>query len=189
MWIAELLNEATGGDVGKPGWIDWTPDVIEHYFDFTVGQAGKFLSRAWQTGSRIAHGEEWLPEKAPFVRRFYGEAGSSNARLSDFYDVWRDVEQARYHYRELRKDKEIEKAEMVKRDNRPELLAYAGFNKTVNALRKIRKAREAVESSDLATETKQKRYEHLDQQRDRLIHNALSAYNKLVARNESRELR
>jgi hypothetical protein len=101
--MARTLNSVTGGNTARKGAIDVSPEVIEHFFEFAGGGLAKFVNNAATAGSRVIHGEEWLPEKTPFVRRVYGKA-TTESRRRDFYAAWEEVDAAKFEIDNLVKN-------------------------------------------------------------------------------------
>jgi len=47
--IAQQINSLTGGTEVTPGYIDFSPDVLEFWFDYVTGAAGAFVRRSVET--------------------------------------------------------------------------------------------------------------------------------------------
>ena len=62
-----------------------SPDVLEHFFEFSLGGFGKFGLNTASTISGALQGEEIDPNKRPFARKVYRETDSMEAQ-ADFYD-------------------------------------------------------------------------------------------------------
>ena len=68
-WVSETLNDVTTGDEQKAGYVDISPETIEHLVDNYTGAAGQFVSRV---ATWVADPELETSRK-PFVRKVFGE--------------------------------------------------------------------------------------------------------------------
>lgn len=83
-WITETLNTATGGDTVQPGWWDWSPEVVEHYFDFATGGVGRFSRRGFNMFETL---EETPIKDVPFLRRIRGGPSESHVNQTFYGNV------------------------------------------------------------------------------------------------------
>ena len=72
--IAESVNDLTGGDNFKSGLLDFSPDVLEFWFDYITGGAGRFVQRSLEAPFDIVDvmNEDFrgdITQKLPFIRR------------------------------------------------------------------------------------------------------------------------
>jgi len=85
LWTAKKLNEWTGGSAMEKGYIDISPEILDHYYDALGGGTGKFISDVGYTGKIAAkevvesvHGKEMKDKdefslrRLPFVKAFFG---------------------------------------------------------------------------------------------------------------------
>lgn len=72
--ITDWLNDITGGTGLEAGFIDVSPEIIDHYLDTYIGGSGKFLSNIIGSGVDLAKGDMPDLENMPFVRQFYGSS-------------------------------------------------------------------------------------------------------------------
>lgn len=70
VWIAGKLNEITGGNAVTSGWIDVSPEVIDHVSAFVVGSAGSFYGRSFDTLGKALSGkaDDIETKDIPFLR-------------------------------------------------------------------------------------------------------------------------
>ena len=102
-WLAEVLNDISGGDLGKPGVIDIHPESIGHFVEFALGGAGRVV---WRTGkgglSLIGVTDDDLTlNDVPITRRFLGSAPEWMI-TRDFYDAAEEVEQSKANLEEYK---------------------------------------------------------------------------------------
>jgi hypothetical protein len=142
--VAQIMNTATGGNVGRPGMIDVSPETIEHYMEFISGGLGKFVMNSANTAERALTGEEFLPEKAPVIRRFYGRGGTSEAMVRRFYEAYREVDQAAYEFDRLGKSGARDSQRETYREFKTEIRFAKAFRSVRKDLTELRKRKEAI---------------------------------------------
>jgi hypothetical protein len=172
-WSASELNKLTGGDKKTPGYLDTAPENIDYLLGFMTGGLGRFAINTWTSGTRLYQGQEWAPEKTPFLRRSYGEAPSPQVNRSIYYD----------------EREEVRAAEQRKTPG-PELQAAQAFKAATKASSNLSKQREAIQANKtLSAPEKDRRIKALDEQE---LNNMLQARRVLErhrARAERREPR
>lgn len=78
---AKFVNQLTGGSSVEKGFIDPSPDVLEHMYQFVTGGAGSFAARVGNFGINVAPAalqgdfEEDMIQATPLARRFVGFVG------------------------------------------------------------------------------------------------------------------
>ncbi len=179
-WVgtAKVLNSWTGGNAGRPGWVDVSPEVLQHYAEFAMGGVGKFVSNAVKTGQRVVTGEEWIPEDTPFLRRLYGNQ-TSVLRRRDFFDAWDGVDQAHYEMTKLMKAGDRAGAEAVREKYGPELAAYGALSGTQKALSAYRKQRDQINlDRNLTDAQKREKIDDIQKRENGIILQGLGVYNR-----------
>ena len=179
-WIgtAKALNSVTGGNAGRPGWVDVSPEVLQHYAEFAMGGVGKFVSNAVKTGQRLVTGEEWIPEDTPFLRRVYGNQ-TSVSRRRDFFDAWDVVDQAHYEMTKLMKAGDRAGAAEVREKYGPELAAYGALSGTQKALSAYRKQRDQIALDRTLTDAqKREKTDDIQKRENGIILQGLGVYNR-----------
>lgn len=69
---SRMLNDITGGDKDKRGWIDVEPDILRHIFTAITGGPGRAVDRVVDTAQSSVRGQEVTAARLPFSSRFYG---------------------------------------------------------------------------------------------------------------------
>jgi hypothetical protein len=89
-WMTQALNDLTGGNDVRPGYVDISPDIAQFWIDFTLGGAGRFVQSLIETPMNI--GREGVTEEVwrgiPFARRLYNS-------ISEREDTGAYIERAR----------------------------------------------------------------------------------------------
>lgn len=84
--IAEAMNYLSGGSKYRAGVLSPTPDQIDYLAGQVTGGVGRELSKGEQTIGAMFTGEDLPPHKVPLLGRFYGDANSTSAQASRFYE-------------------------------------------------------------------------------------------------------
>lgn len=71
-FLAQKVNQLTGGSPVRPGKIDVSPEIIDYLANFFTGAMGAFVNRSLNIGMTVAKGEELPVHKTPFERIFHG---------------------------------------------------------------------------------------------------------------------
>jgi len=102
--VAKALQSATGGEPGKAGWVDVSPEVLDHWVAFLGGGVGKLAARIPTTVRGALAGDVDTSE-FPIVRRLlYTEGSTRDGRVRGaFYDAKDEIDRAHYHFSEMRK--------------------------------------------------------------------------------------
>lgn len=78
VWISNMLNEMTGGNEVRPGFVDWSPDVLEYWFNFATGGIGRFAQSTVEGPLAVAQ-EGFSDEtirQLPLLRKVLGSVSS-----------------------------------------------------------------------------------------------------------------
>ncbi|HNT86913.1 MAG TPA: hypothetical protein PKL84_03520, partial [Candidatus Hydrogenedentes bacterium] len=83
-WVAEQLNELTGGDEVRPGMIDISPEAIDLTIDTLTGGAGRFLADTLGAPWKAVRGDDVETYEVPVLRKIYGAPGMGQV-TQDYY--------------------------------------------------------------------------------------------------------
>lgn len=176
-WVARTLNSASGGDIGRPGQIDISPETFEHWAEFAGGGTAKFFFNAEATAERFVNGEEWLPEKTPMIRRLYGRQDSVVSRKREFYDAWREVEQTNDQIKTLITHGERDAANEARATHDADVKAYGAMKAARNQLKTLRKQRTMIENNEtMDAADKKKRLDEIMEREKQAITRSLKVY-------------
>jgi len=159
--IAQWLNRATGGNSFKSGWIDQSPEDMDHIFRFMFGGAGAFAIRSANYVYAVAKDESVNVREIPLVRRF--AAGPSQFVVPGQYrENVSDLLQITNSLREARKSGDREGASSISKDNGP-VIRLEGFMKSSQSrLRKLRSSRRKIQESKLPEKAKKARIDAIN---------------------------
>jgi hypothetical protein len=143
--VTDLLNSASGGDTVVPGYIDVSPETLEHLSGFVTGAAGSFfVDRMGGLVEKAAAGEAIEANDLPLVRKVVGgkpgwyDRAAYRARINE-------VEEAASRLKEYG-DKGQEDAALDFETENAELLELAPAMKTAQrVMRRARKERGKLE--------------------------------------------
>lgn len=84
--VTEWLNRVTGGNEVKAGFIDISPEIVDHYVDFIAGGVGSLFNATFDAGATLVKGD--LPDlvEMPFVRKFIDKP-FEQAEKFEMYDL------------------------------------------------------------------------------------------------------
>lgn len=168
--VAQFLNEATGGSEYVPGYIDFSPDVMEYVWDYVLGATGATLRRTIDTATNE------LPKvleldfaniefnNVPIVRKVYGEV-SERMSYEDYFDKVNHVLMRGEELKFAIKEGDPQKIKEVRKKFADELKIYPAIkalsnrrNALASTLRKIR------ENEKLPPEVKRQRQDAIQKQ-------------------------
>jgi hypothetical protein len=133
--VAEFLNDATGGNEVRPGWINVSPEMLDMVWDNFTGGLGRLLGNAHDTVDRLIQGKEVEITNVPFVRKVTGY-NSDHGVKSRYYEWSKDVIYTKNELKGLN-------GEELKEVRKQPAARLIGFHKVVDkkirSLRKLRK--------------------------------------------------
>jgi len=92
IWMTQTLNDLTGGNDVRPGYVDISPDVAQFWIEFTLGGVGRFVQSLVEAPLKI--GAEGFTEETwrgiPFARKLYGSV-SEREDTSAYIERAREV--------------------------------------------------------------------------------------------------
>jgi SAM-dependent methyltransferase len=134
---AKMVNGLTGGNEFEPGWLDFSPDSLEHLAEFAFGGAGAFALRNANALEKWSKGEELKTRELPFVRRIMGEP-DERIGMSDYYDRKVRLERKEKALDEYRGARRVQ----YRRDNADFVTMFGLLDRAERDLRALRKKRE-----------------------------------------------
>jgi hypothetical protein len=144
-WLAEALNDNTGGSQYRSGLLDFSPDKMGYSFNYFMGGAGAFYSETVHDGIRLYQGREIKQKDIPFLRRVSGEAGPYQDQ-SLFYDRKKEIDQIFEEYKST-DDREAFGSKFEK-----ELKLFGISNFTAKRLTYIRKQMNRIKDDEALNE-------------------------------------
>jgi len=164
--IAQSLNKLTGGTETLSGWIDWSPNALEFWFDYITGGAGRFVQRTAEAPARIAAAEsaEDIATEIPFMRRVLRSV-SSRDDVSQYIEVRDQVNRATAEYKKAAQRGDVDRINSAISRFEAELRIAPQIKKIESARRKISQQITAVNDSRLPQDEKDRIVKQLVEQR------------------------
>jgi hypothetical protein len=164
--ITQALNELTGGTETLSGWIDWSPNSLEFWFDYITGGAGRFAQRTLEAPARIAAAEsaEDIATEIPFMRRVLRSV-SSRDDVSQYIEVRDQVNRATAEYKKAAQRGDVDRINSAISRFEAELRIAPQIRKIESARRKISQQITAVNDSRLPQDEKDRIVKQLVEQR------------------------
>lgn len=182
--MAKEMNSITGGNMARPGAIDISPEVLEHFAEFAGGGTAKFVMNTLNSGGRIVNGDEWLPEKMPFVRRIYGKS-TGESRKREFYEAWDAIDAAHYEVTRLAKAGYQEGAASARSRFAAELEAYGTMKTTRKTLKALRDQRDRLSADEtLSRDDRRARLDDIAAREKEILVRALATYRQAVKKQQ-----
>lgn len=174
--VAETMNRMTGGNEFRPGYIDVSPETLEHMIEFSTGGVGKFILRTEKTISAINNNEDLEANDVPLLRRFVGKK-SRYVDRSLYYDMRDDVRLVEKEYRGQHGKGRSKEAQQVQRDYPVEFRMIGAVKTAEKQLRKIRK--QAKQAKEQGAGNDSEVIKGLQEQQDKVMTQARTRYYRL----------
>jgi hypothetical protein len=142
--LAEMLNNATGGNEYRPGVFNYTGDQIE----YIAGQLGGGVAREgikleqFALGNQTSEDRPWY--KVPLLGKFVGSAGDSAAVRDQLYKTSAELNVLSAEYKGLKDDRKFAEANAFLKEH-PEVRMHDDFDRYFKAEGKKRKERTALQ--------------------------------------------
>lgn len=159
--ISRVLNQAGGGsDITPGGVLDISPDVLDFWFSYLTGGAGKFVQRTLETPQNInaALEEDFdgdLVREIPFVRKLFigpSQREDTGAFIEGRDDVMRAFEELEFAIQ----SRDQARVQEVRQEYRKELAVYGRLKALNNYRNKLMRQRNKVKSAPNMPESQKK---------------------------------
>jgi hypothetical protein len=178
---AKILNSLTGGNEYESGYMDVSPDALEHIAEFALGGAGTFGLRSMNAFEKWMAGEELESREVPFLRRVMGEP-DKNIAVADYYDRKVKLEQKEAAIQGLRGADRIKYREQ----NQDYVTMFGVLNSIERKLRKVRQMESQLRSRAALSPANAEQYatglEVLEERKQKLYDQFNNLYDKRVGR-------
>jgi hypothetical protein len=178
---AKILNSLTGGNEYESGYMDVSPDALEHIAEFALGGAGTFGLRSMNAFEKWLAGEELESREVPFLRRVMGEP-DKNIAVADYYDRKVKLEQKEAAIQGLRGADRIKYRER----NQDYVTMFGVLNSIERKLRKVRQMESQLRSRAALSPANAEQYatglEVLEERKQKLYDQFNNLYDKRVGR-------
>ena len=178
-WLTDTLSEMTGGSSERAGAIDWSPEWVEHVWDFALGGIGQLFGQASTSLNMLTGEQEFDARKVPFFRVFVG--GDTKYADKDEYFQIRDAVHVTEKELEARiAEGDREAAARVREKYAREVQMIDFMKSAEKRLGKLRKDKKATKNAlKMGEETRRKRLEAIDAQIEELQLKVRTRWNRL----------
>jgi hypothetical protein len=146
-YIAKKVNEITGGDAVSSGFVDVSPETLEHVFGHIFGGAGSTAIRTEGVFHGMYNKEVPAANDIPIMRRFIA-APSSFYALEKFKNLRALSEQANDMYRLYVENGEYEDAKEYRKVNEVLFKIHPHVKNAGSLIRKINKSMRVIGASE-----------------------------------------
>ena len=148
---AQFLNDLTGGDKYRDGYIAMNPDKMQYVYEYFLGGVGRFISQTTDVVSRGLADEEFRKQDLPLVGTFF-ESPSDYEDRFEFYANWEETRKIVTRFKEAQSREEVQSLQDEYKSYLPLLNpTYGGKNLyelSNRDLRRISKRRKLIEKQD-----------------------------------------
>jgi DNA-binding ferritin-like protein (Dps family) len=177
--VTAWLNEVTGGSRVRPGAVDISPAVIEHFINFAIGGVGQTITKTFQLPGRLMDedGGGENPRTWPVIGRFL-EGVNESYTGRRYFALKQAIDLTRDELRAAMNDRDTALTKRTREDYAPEIKVMGQFKAIDAALKKLTERRNGLASRmDIADEVKDERIRALDEHIRKLQTRAVRAYN------------
>lgn len=182
VWISNMLNDMTGGNAVRPGFVDWSPDVLEYWFGFVTGGIGRFAQSSIEaplTVMREGVTDENV-RQVPLVRKLLGSV-SSREDTGEYIEGAKRVLMAGEELKKARETGDLEWARETIQNYGQELRLLGPIKSFEAALRKVSTQRnKIINNPNIPEDQRRLLLDRLDERRQMI----LSKANQLLGRLE-----
>ena len=166
MGLSKMLNELSGGDSQKSGWIDVNPAVVEHLGRGYLGGYFNLVDKLVKTGETVVGSREYDPSNLLIVNRFVksgSERTAYRAINNRYYQIKADSEELIKDYKgynyETKTGKRDYSQKIAQMNGSPELLSAMAAHEYITEVDKYHKALKSEQDEVLKKRMEKELYE------------------------------
>jgi hypothetical protein len=171
VWLTNRLNELTGGNAVRPGYMDFSPDTVQFWVELTTGGVGRFVMNAMESPLAIASSglNEEVWRSIPFSRKLYGSV-SEREDTGYYIEGAKEILMAGEELKRARETGDANWARETMQSYGRELRLYGPIKSIEASLTKISRQIKQVEKAPGVPEEQRKLIiERLKERRHRLV--------------------
>ena len=164
--MSKMLNELSGGDSQKSGWLDVNPSVIEHLGRGYLGGYFNLVDKLVKTGETVVGSREYDPSNLLIVNRFVksgSERTAYRAINNRYYQIKADSEELIKDYKGYNYETETGKRDysqkIAQMNDSPELLSAMKAHEYIIEVDKYNKALKSEQDEVLKKRMEKELYE------------------------------
>ena len=176
-WITETLSQATGGSPERKGGIDWSPEWVEHVWDFAAGGVGRMINNASTTTRDLFMGADVDATKVPFARTFVGQT-SKFADRDAYYEIKDAVHVTQKEIEARQKEGDTAAVQRIQSRYARELRMIKAVDEAEKNLAKLRRDMRAVKAlQTMGAAAKRTRIDEISRRMDAIQLDVRRAWN------------
>jgi hypothetical protein len=176
--VSKFMNEFMGlggGSEYKSGYVDISPDSIEHMMEFTLGGLYRFSMRATDNANTVARGGNLELNSIPFARQLNGQIRPF-ADISSFYDARQELKNVEAQFKSLQGKEKLE----YRQENIGTFRLKGLMKISDQRMKALREKRDRIESDDsLAFAERERQLDVVQDQMKETVARFNSRYNKV----------
>lgn len=137
-WLAEVLNNETGGNEVRPGYVDVNPAMFDFMVSSIAGGAGRTYTQVISGPMKLAVDDDVQAREVPFLNIFVG-AKPEHQTERKYFEAAKKVELAAKELKTYREKGDIEMARQIRDEHKEELRLVEAAKNTKNILAHLRK--------------------------------------------------
>jgi hypothetical protein len=143
-FVAEWLNDFTGGSEYRSGWADLSPDGMQYVQEYLFGGLGRFVNRSVDLYAKAVspENEEITLSNVPIARYFHGEPSDYSDKL-DYYGY---IDSATQIFKEAGETAGADRIEFMRKFGSVAKLEPL-YKETQKKLRKLRQRKKQIEKA------------------------------------------
>ncbi|HEU4854385.1 MAG TPA: LPD38 domain-containing protein [Nitrosospira sp.] len=146
-WLAEVLNNETGGNEVRPGYVDVNPAMFDFMVSSIAGGAGRTYTQVVSGPMKLAGDDDVQAREVPFLNIFVG-AKPEHQTERKYFEAAKKVELAAKELKTYREKGDIEMARQIRDEHKEELRLVEAAKNTKNILAHLRKRDLALDKID-----------------------------------------
>lgn len=146
-WLAETLNDTTGGNEVRPGFVNVNPAFFDFAVSSILGGAGRTYSQMVSGPIKLSNDEDLQAREIPFANIFVG-ARPEHQTERKYFEAVKAVELAQKELTTFRQKGDAEMVREIRESHRGELRLKEAAKTTKDLLERIRKRDLALDKQD-----------------------------------------
>lgn len=146
-WLAEMMNNETGGNEVRPGFVNVNPAFFDFAVSSIAGGAGRTYLQFLSGPMKSAQGEDIKAKEVPFLNIFLG-AKPEYQTEKKYFEAVRAVETAKNELKTYRAKGDTEMVKQILEDHGHEIRLQAAAKATKNSLARLKKRDLALDKTN-----------------------------------------
>ncbi len=167
-WLAEMLNDQTGGNEVRPGFVNVNPAFFDFAVSSIAGGAGRTYLQTLSGPMKSAQGEDIKAKEVPFLNIFLG-AKPEYQTEKKYFEAVRNVETAKEELKTYRQKGDSEMVKQILEDHGHEIRLQGAAKETKNKLARLKKRDLALDKTNPPNK-RELRKQIEDQRREAMAH-------------------